>query len=526
MTRVLISDKLSPKAAQIFRDRGIGVDQKVGLSPSELIAIIGDYDGLAVRSATRATADVLAGAGRLKVIGRAGIGVDNIDIEAATGRGIVVMNTPFGNSITTAEHAIAMLLALARQIPAADRSTQQGLWEKSRFMGTEVTGKTLGVVGCGNIGSIVANRGLGLKMTVIAADPYLSPERARALGVEKVELDDLFARADFVTVHTPLIDATRDLIDGRAIEKMKQGVRIINCARGGLVNETALKAAMDSGKVAGAAFDVFVEEPAHDNALFGTENFIATPHLGAATSEAQENVAIQIAEQMSAYLLQGAVTNALNMPSVSSLEAPRLQPYMKLAQLLGGFLGQLTETHIKTVEVEFEGHVTRLNCQPITAVILQSLLEPVLDDSVNMVNAALVARGRNINVTETSRKGRGDYLTRICVTVRTSKSARTIGGTLSANQQPRIVDINGVAMDARVGPHMLFISNDDQPGLIGDLGNLLAEARINIATFNLGRAKKGGRAIALIGIDEPTDPAVLDRIAALAHVRRVKLLAF
>ncbi|MGH6927969.1 MAG: phosphoglycerate dehydrogenase, partial [Dongiaceae bacterium] len=341
MPKVLIADELSVHAVAIFRQRGVEVDVRTGLKPPELKAAIADYDGLAVRSSTKVTAEILAAAPKLKVVGRAGIGVDNIDVPAATQRGVVVMNTPHGNSITTAEHAIAMMFALARQIPQADKSTQAGKWEKSRFMGVELTGKTLGIVGCGNIGSIVAERAHGLKMKVIAFDPFLSDERARDLNVQKVDLDTLLTRADIITLHTPLTDSTRNLIDAKAIAKTKKGVRIINCARGGLLAEVDLKAAIESGHVAGAALDVFLEEPAKQNALFGMEQVITTPHLGAATSEAQENVAVQIAEQMADFLLTGAVSNALNMPSVTAEEAPRLRPYMKLAEQLGSFAGQI-----------------------------------------------------------------------------------------------------------------------------------------------------------------------------------------
>ncbi len=527
MTRVLISDKMSPRAAEILTSRGIEVDYEPGLTAAEFISRIAAYDGLAVRSATKVTAEVLAAAEKLKVIGRAGIGVDNIDVAAATEHGVVVMNTPFGNSITTAEHAVAMMMALARQIPAADRSTQAGKWEKSKFMGVELTGKTLGIVGCGNIGAIVAERAIGLRMRVLASDPFLSPEKAKSLGVEKVELDELFARADFVSVHTPLTDTTRNLIDAAAIAKMKDGVRILNCARGGIVNEAAVKEALDSGKVAGVALDVFVDEPAYANALFGTPNFIATPHLGAATEEAQENVAIQIAEQMSDYLLNGAVTNALNMPSVSATEAPRLQPYMNLARQLGSFLGQITETSISAVEVEFEGHVTSVNCRPLCAVALQSLLEPILDDaSVNMVNAGLVAKQRGIKVTETKHQGVGEFLTRICLTVRSEKSSRKIAGTLSSDQRPRIVEVEGISIDAFLGPHMLYVNNDDKPGIIGEFGTLLGDAGVNIATMQLGRARKGGHAIALIEIDDPLDSEVLAKLCALPSVLRAKTLQF
>src|SRR3712207_3795832 len=369
--RVLISDALSPAAVQIFKDRGIEVDFQpdLGKDREKLAAIIGQYDGLAIRSATKVTAKILEQAKNLKVIGRAGIGVDNVEIPAATAKGVIVMNTPFGNSITTAEHAIAMMFALARQIPQADASTQGGKWEKNRFMGVELTAKTLGVIGCGNIGSIVASRALGLRMKVIAFDPFLTPERALELGVEKVELDELLRRADFITLHTPLTDQTRGILSRDALAKTKPGVRIINCARGGLIDEAALKDALDAGQVAGAALDVFETEPATASPLFGTPGFISTPHLGASTKEAQVNVAIQIAEQMSDFLLLGGVTNAINMPSLSAEEAPRLKPYMALAEKLGRLIGQTQGESVRAVSVEVEGAAAELNQKPITGEI-------------------------------------------------------------------------------------------------------------------------------------------------------------
>ncbi|TDI59920.1 MAG: phosphoglycerate dehydrogenase [Alphaproteobacteria bacterium] len=528
MTKVLISDKLSPRAAEIFKERGVEVDQITGMSPEELIACIGDYDGLAIRSATKVTEEILAAATNLKVVGRAGIGVDNIDIPAATSRGVVVMNTPFGNSITTAEHAIALMFALARQIPLADRSTQEGKWEKSRFMGVELTGKTLGLIGCGNIGSLVAERALGLRMKVVAFDPYLSPERAIDLGVEKVELDALFARADVVTLHTPLTDSTRGIIDAAAIAKMKDGVRIINCARGGLVVEADLLDGLNSGKIAGAAFDVFENEPATENALFGHENFIATPHLGASTAEAQVNVAVQVAEQMSDYLVDGAVTNALNMPSVSAEEAPRLKPYMVLAEQLGSFIGQIAESGITQVDVEYEGHATTINTSPLTSIILQSLLAPVLDVSVNMVNAETVAKDRNIDVCETKHSREGDYTTLIRLTVKSQKTTRVIEGTLFSDQQPRIVHLMGIDVEAQLAPHMLFVRNVDEPGFIGALGTILGEAGVNIANFNLGRASSAedNGALALIHVDEEISQELLRKVCALPQVKLAKALSF
>lgn len=525
MPKVLISDKMSPLAAKVFKERGIEVDVKPGLSKEELIEIIGDYDGLAVRSSTKATPNVLKAAKNLKVIGRAGIGVDNIDLAAATDAGVVVMNTPFGNSITTAEHAIAMMMALARQIPHANASTHEGKWEKSRFMGVEVTGKTLGLIGCGNIGSIVAERALGLRMKVIAFDPYLAVERAADLGVQKVELDDLFANADVISLHTPLTDQTRGVVGADAFAKMKDGVRIVNCARGGLIDETALKVALDSGKVAGAALDVFEVEPASENQLFGHEKVICTPHLGASTSEAQVNVALQVAEQMSDFLLTGGVTNALNMPSLSAEEAPKLKPYMDLAKQIGGFAGQITESGLKRVVIEYEGHVATLNTNPLTAIVLEGLLSPLMS-SVNMVNAPVVAKKRNIQITEVKHDRDGDYQTLIKLTIESERGSRTVSGTLFANQQPRIVEVNGVQLEAELAPNMLYVVNDDKPGFIGALGTLIGHNGVNVATFALGRKLEGEEAVALVAVDQPVKDIVLDQLAALAHVRQAKKLAF
>ena len=525
MPKVLISDNMSAQAADILRARGIDVDVKTGLKPEELKAVIGGYDGLAVRSSTKVTADVLANANGLKVIGRAGIGVDNVDVAAATSRGIVVMNTPFGNSITTAEHALAMMMALARQIPRANASTHAGKWEKSKFMGVELAGKTLGIIGCGNIGGVVADRARGLKMKVIAHDPYLSPERAEDLGVEKVDLDHLYARADFISLHAPATESTRGMINRAALAKMKPGVRIVNCARGALVIEADLKAAIEAGQVAGAALDVFQQEPAKDCVLFGMQQVVATPHLGASTIEAQEKVALQVAEQMADFLLTGSVVNALNMPSVSAEEMPRLRPYMRLASQIGRFMGQLVESAIESVTIEYEGQAASLNLRPLTALMLEGLLSPQLE-TVNMVNATSIAKSRDIQVSEVTRERAHGYQTLIRLTVVTEVQSRTISGTLFNGDQPRIVEIKGVPIDAKLGPNMLFVTNKDRPGLIGRLGTVLGDAGINIATFNLGRDAPGGNAIALIEIDDAPSEAVLQQVRALPNVMRVKALRF
>lgn len=525
MPRVLIADQLSPAAESIFKERGVEVDIRVGLKKDELIAVIGDYDGLAVRSATKVTAEVLAAASRLKVVGRAGIGVDNIDVEAATQRGVVVMNTPYGNSVTTAEHAISLMLALARQIPAADRSTRAGKWEKNRFMGVELMGKILGLLGCGNIGSIVCDRAHGLKMRVIAYDPFLSPERAQDLGVEKVDLDTLLARADLISLHTPLTEQTRNILSRAALEKTKPGVRLVNCARGGLVDEAAVADLIRAGHIAGAAFDVFATEPARESPLFDLDQVVVTPHLGASTGEAQENVALQVAEQLSDYLTTGAIVNALNMPSVTAEEAPRLKPYMLLAEQLGSFAGQLTATGLEEVTITYAGHAASLNTRPLTQVVLTGLLRPLLA-SVNMVNAPAIAKQRNIHVKVVTCEAVEGYQTLLTVEVVTESGPRAVAGTLFQDAEPRLVSIRGIPMEARLGPHMLYVRNRDKPGLIGALGMTLGDAQINIATFHLGRDRPGGDAIALVEVDGPIPDYVLDQVCKLPQVIHAKQLSF
>jgi len=522
--RVLIADSLSPAAVAIFTARGVQADVKTGLTKAELLEIIGDYDGLAVRSATKADPEVIAAAKKLKVIGRAGIGVDNVNIPAATAAGIVVMNTPFGNSITTAEHAIAMMFALARQLPAADASTQAGKWEKNRFMGVELYAKTLGLIGAGNIGGIVADRALGLKMKVVAYDPFLSPERAVEMGVEKVELDDLLARADVITLHTPLTDKTRNILSREALQKTKKGVLIVNCARGGLVDEVALRELLDSGHVGGAGFDVFTEEPAKANPLFGSDRVVATPHLGASTNEAQENVALQVAEQMSDYLLTGAVTNALNSPSVSAEEAPKLKPFVALAEKIGALAGQMVDFGILAIDIAYEGEVSNLNVKPMTSAALAGILKPMLAE-INMVSAPAVAKERGITVSESRQEVSPTYDSLMRITVTTEKGKRAFAGTVIAGA-PRMVEVKGMELDAGFAPAMLYINNLDKPGFIGALGMLLGEAGVNIATFNLGRLSADEDAIALVGVDQAPSEELLAKIQALPHVKEARALTF
>ena len=525
MPKILIADKLSPAAIAIFQERGVEADVKTGLTKDELLKIVDQYDGIAIRSATKLTAEVIKAAKKLKVVGRAGIGVDNVDIPVATAAGVIVMNTPFGNSITTAEHAISLMLALARELPAANASTQAGKWEKNRFMGVEITGKVLGLIGAGNIGSIVADRARGLKMRVIAYDPFLSPERAADLGVEKVELNDLLARADFITLHVPMTPETKNILSADAIAKTKKGVRIINCARGGLIDENALKAAMDNGHVAGAALDVFQTEPATENILFGSDKLVATPHLGASTSEAQENVALQVAEQISDYLLTGAITNALNMPSISAAEAQKVGPWIRLAEKLGSFAGQLTGTSLTAVEIVYEGIAAALNTRALTQAALAGLLRPMLAE-VNMVNAPILAKERGIKVSETRQDAQGIYEGYIKIVVTMGDTTRRVAGTVFSDGRPRLIQIKDINLDAAFAPHMLYVVNEDKPGFVGKLGTLLAEAKVNIANFTLGRSAPGQDAICLVEVDGEVPDSAIDAIAKIPQVRMAKALAF
>ena len=455
--KVLVSDKLSETAVQIFRDRGIDVDfmPELGKDKEKLREIIGQYDGLAIRSATKVTPTILDAADNLKVIGRAGIGTDNIDKPAASKKGVIVMNTPFGNMVTTAEHAIAMMFAVARQLPEASASTHAGKWEKSKFMGVELTNKTLGIIGIGNIGEVVCNRARGLKMKVIAYDPTLSEDKIAQKGAEKVELDELLARSDFITLHTPLLDATRNILSADALAKTKKGVRIINCARGGLVDEAALAELLKSGHVAGAAFDVFAQEPATDNPLFNLPNVVCTPHLGAATTEAQENVALQVAEQMSDFLLSGAVTNALNMPSVTAEEAKVMTPWIKLAGHLGNFIGQMTDEPVKAINILYDGVVSEMNLEALTCAAAAGIMKSV-NPEVNMVSAPLIAKERGIKISTTQQDKTGVFEGYIKLTAVTTERERSIGGTVFSDGKPRFIQIKGINIDAEIGRHMLY----------------------------------------------------------------------
>jgi D-3-phosphoglycerate dehydrogenase / 2-oxoglutarate reductase len=525
--KVLVSDKLSETAVQIFRDRGVDVDYlpDLGKDKDKLLEVIGQYDGLAIRSATKVTEKILAAAPNLKVIGRAGIGVDNVDIPAASKKGVIVMNTPFGNSITTAEHAIAMMFAVARQLPEASASTHAGKWEKNRFMGVELFNKTLGVIGAGNIGGIVCDRALGLQMKVIAYDPFLSEDRARQIGVDKVELDELLARADFITLHVPLTDKTRNILSREALAKTKKGVRIINCARGGLIDEAALAEALTSGHVAGAALDVFAEEPATASPLFGLPNVVATPHLGASTTEAQENVALQVAEQMSDYLLTGAVANALNMPSVTAEEAAVMGPWIKLATHLGSFAGQLTDEPIKAVNILYDGTVAQMNTAALNAAAIAGVMQ-ASNPEVNMVSAPVMAKERGIQVSTTTQGKSGVFDAYIKLTVVTDERERSVAGTVFSDGKPRFIQIKGINIDAEIGSHMLYTTNEDVPGIIGTLGQTMGQNGVNIANFTLGRSARGKDAIAILYVDDPIPEPVLAKLRGTGLFTQVRPLAF
>ncbi|WP_298429203.1 phosphoglycerate dehydrogenase [uncultured Jannaschia sp.] len=525
--KVLVSDKLSETAVQIFRDRGIDVtfDPSLGKDKDKLLSVIGEYDGLAFRSATKVTEKLLEAAPNLKVVGRAGIGTDNVDKAAASKRGVIVMNTPYGNMITTAEHAIAMMFAVARQIPEASASTHAGKWEKSRFMGVELTGKTLGVIGAGNIGGIVCQKAVGLGMKVVAYDPFLSEERATDLRVQKVELDELLSRADVITLHVPLTDQTRNILSAEALARTKPGVRIINCARGGLVDEAALAELLKTGHVAGAGFDVFETEPATDSPLFNLPNVVVTPHLGAATTEAQENVALQVAEQMADYLLTGAVSNALNMPSVTAEEAKVMGPWIKLADHLGAFVGQMTDEPIEAIEVLYNGTVADMNLEALNCSAIAGVMKATNPD-VNMVSAPVLARERGVDLSTTRQDKSGVFDGYIKLIVRTKTRERSIAGTVFTDGKPRFIQIKGINIDAEIGAHMLYTTNEDVPGIIGTLGQTMGDNGVNIANFTLGRSDRGREAIALLYLDEQPPAAVLEKLRATGMFRTVAPLRF
>ncbi|HUJ79541.1 MAG TPA: phosphoglycerate dehydrogenase [Nitrospiria bacterium] len=525
--KVLVSDKLSDQGVKILKDAGLTVEVNTKLSPQELIQVIPNYDGLVVRSGTKVTKEVLAAATKLKVVGRAGSGLDNVDVEEATRRGVVVMNTPGGNTITTAEHSVALMLSMVRMIPQATASTKAGKWEKSRFTGIELYNKVIGVIGMGQIGGHVARLAQGLLMRVIAYDPYLSPETAKKAGVEKVELEELFRRSDIITVHVPLTPETTKLINADSFKLMKDGVRIVNCARGGIVDETALYDALASGKVAGAAMDVFETEPVDpQNPLLKSEGVVCTPHVGAATTEAQEQVAVAIAEQIADYLIRGIIRHAANLPSVSADLLPRLQPYLVLAEKMGAFLAQLYEGALQQVTIEYRGEVAELSAgggtAPLTIAALRGLLNPILENNVNYVNAPVVAKERGIEVREVRSDDAGNFTSQLVLRIKTDRGTEQVAGTLYKKSEPRIVNVNRIPLEVTPSGSMLMLVNNDQPGVIGAIGTLLGDSQINIARMELGREAPHGRAISVIGIDAPIPSSLLDRLRRLPQILSVK----
>jgi D-3-phosphoglycerate dehydrogenase len=525
MPKILISDKLSDQGMALFKSaKGLQVDVKTGLSPEELAKTIKPYEGLIIRSATKVTPEILSAADNLKVIARAGIGVDNVDLPAATKKGIVVMNTPSGNAVTTAEHAIAMMFAVSRKIPQATLSIKSGKWEKGKFLGTELCNKVLGIVGVGNIGRIVADRAIGLKMKVLGYDPFLSKEMADKLGVELVELEEIYRRSDFITVHVPLNEKTRNLIDKKAFQKMKKGVTLINCARGGIVNEGDLVAAIQEGTVAGAALDVFEQEPPPpDHPLLKLDQVIYTPHLGAATAEAQENVAVEAAEQIIDFFTTGTIKNAVNFPSVSGETLKVLQPYILLGEKLGSLQGQLTSRLPSEVAIEYRGEIVEYNLAPVTQSVLKGLLTPMVADvMVNYVNASVIAKERGLKVVESKVSGHQDFATLITVTLRNGQEERAVSGTIFGKTNPRIVQINDFYLEAVPEGTILVIHNHDRPGVIGAIGTFLGKSNINISRMQLGLEKGKSEAIALYNVEGNITPEILREIEKLPNIISVK----
>lgn len=520
--KILVSDSISSKGVEILKKAGLTVDVKTGLKPEELKNEIGKYDALIVRSATRVTADIIDAAKNLKVIGRAGSGLDNVDKDAATKRGIVVMNTPGGNTITTAEHTMALLFSMSRQIPQATTSMKQGKWEKKKFMGVELYNKTLGIIGLGNIGAHVARMAQGIGMNVITYDPFLNEEKARALGVKVAGLDELVENSDFITIHTPLTKETKGLINSRRISKMKDGVRLINSARGGIIDEKALYDALKSGKIAAAALDVFEKEPPEGSPLLELDNIVCTPHLGAASAEAQENVAIAVAEQIVDYLVHGTIRNAVNFPSVSADVLPAIQPYVNLAERLGSFLSQSFDGGIKEIVVEYRGEVAGFMLGPITAAVLKGILTPILEETVNFINAPVIAKERGIEVKEITTAEAGNYHSMLAIKIETSKRKSVVEGVLHGKQHPRIIKIDEFPVEVIPEGEMLVLSNNDKPGVIGNIGTLLGKNNINIARMQFGRVKPGGKSISVVSIDTPVSNEILAEIKKLPNVLSVK----
>ena len=522
--KVLISDNLSPTGVTILKTAGLDVEARSKTSADEIAQIIGDYDALIIRSATKVTQALLDKAAKLKVIGRAGSGLDNVDIPAATKKGVAVMNTPGGNTVTTAEHTIGMIFACARNIPQSYRSLKEGKWEKKKYGGVELMDKTLGVVGLGAIGGVVASRCSAFGMKVLAYDPFISSEKAKSLGVELVDLPTIYQQADFITLHIPKTKETANLINKKTIGQMKKGVRIINCARGGVVNEQDLYDALTSGKVTAAAFDVFEKEPPENHPLLTLDNFIATPHLGASTIEAQENVAVAVAEQVVDYLIAGTVRNAVNVPSVPADQLPALSPYINLAEKMGTFEGQLYEGGLTEVSLEYSGEVANHKLEPITLAALKGLLTPILDENVNYVNAPSIAKDRGIEVKVSTSTGVTEYTSLITLKVKSNGKSAMVGGTLNSKKEPRIIMVDDYPMEAVPEGDMLVLMNNDKPGVIGSLGTIFGQNGINIARMQFGRDKPGGLAVSVVSIDNPASPELVEKIRKLPNVLSAKMI--
>jgi D-3-phosphoglycerate dehydrogenase len=521
--RVLVSDPLSNKGLEILgKAKTLKYDIRSGLPPEELKKIIPEYDAIIIRSETKLKAEIIEAADRLKVIGRAGIGLDNVDLPAATKKGVVVMNTPQENAIAAAEHTIAMMLSISRKIPQATGSMKAGKWEKKKFTGVELYNKTLGLIGIGVIGTIVADRARGLKMKVIGYDPYLSKEVAEKKGVDLVSLEELLSRSDFISVHTPLTDETRNLIDKNSFKKMKDGVIFINCARGGIINEKDLYDAIKEGKVAGAALDVFEKEPAIGNPLLELEEVISTPHLGASTAEAQENVAIAIAQQIVDYLIFGEARNAVNLPMVSPDILPFMKPYLKLGEKLGSFLGQISNYAIEEVVIEYHGEVVEYGTKPITTSVLKGLLTPFVGETVNFVNAQVMAKERGIGITESISAKAEDFASLVAITTRSKIEKNYIAGTLFGRKELRIVKLNDFFIEAIPEGNILLVNTYDRPGVIGNIGTTLGNKNINIDLMQFGHDRMGGYAISLLHLDAPLPTGILDEILRLPNIISVR----
>ncbi len=524
--RILVSDPLSEEGLNILREvKEFEVDVKTDLKPEVLKEAILDYDALIVRSATKVTKDVLSKVTKLKVIGRAGVGLDNVDLEAATQKGIIVMNTPAGNTISTAEHTVSMILALSRNIPQANVSTKKGEWKRSKFMGVELYGKVLGIVGLGRIGSEVARRAFAFGMRILAYDPFLSREISEGLGIEVVELKDLFAQADYITVHTPLTEETRHMISTQEFALMKKGVRIINCARGGIIDEAALVAAVKEGKVAGAAIDVFEKEPvAPDSEILNLDNVVVTPHLGASTEEAQVNVAIEVAEIVRDALLGRGIRNAANYPCLEPETCRIIEPYINLAEKLGLFGTQVAEGRLQELTFSYSGQISQFDTSAISLALAKGILTPILKETVNFINSLSLAKERGIKIKEVKSSKEEEFVNLIEIEIRTDREARTIAGTLSANKQPRIVKIDNYYVELSPFGDIIFIQNWDKPGIIGNVGTLLGKHKVNIAAMTFGRQQPEGRAITLLNVDSPVSQEILEKIRKTENILAVKAL--